>query len=373
MGVAASVACAPQSDSPTAVSKNNIEALAASAQYEAIDIGDLGDGTAEPTAISNNGDIVGTSGSSPFFFTDGTMRALSGWGEPQTFTNGGRIAGVQQEHHTVVVWDSPDTDPRLLDTGSPGRPFTHVIGMNDQGDVLANVDNDVTAGRALLFHDGVPQDLGGFEAPRPVAARSTYATAWNARGQIVGASRADVVVPQIDLFHPFIWENGVMRDLGSLGAFQCGEPPRDCVIGEAVDINARGTVVGRVNGRAFVWENGEMRDLGVYPGKFTRAVAINDRGQILAVGNNAYFVWDHGDIQVIDAPNGMFASTLGQHGEVVGQISTSDGVHAFVWENGQLTDLGPGRALAINQRGEIIGTNGNRAIVWRKAANSTTP
>ena len=39
--------------------------------------------------------------------------------------------------------------------------------------------------------------------------------------------------------------------------------------------------------------------------------------------------------------------------------------HAFVWQNGQKTDLGPGEAKAINGLGQIVGLNGVSATLWK--------
>jgi probable HAF family extracellular repeat protein len=89
-----------------------------------------------------------------------------------------------------------------------------------------------------------------------------------------------------------------------------------------------------------VWRNGTVRVLRLVFGDRGRAIALNDRGQV--IGNSR-------------AGSGRF--------------------HAFVWENGKMTDLGtlPGgkesQALAINERGQIIGqaetkTGQRHAVLW---------
>ena len=40
--------------------------------------------------------------------------------------------------------------------------------------------------------------------------------------------------------------------------------------------------------------------------------------------------------------------------------------HAFFWQEGHLTDLGRGTPVAINSRGEIIGSRGSIPTLWRK-------
>lgn len=80
-----------------------------------------------------------------------------------------------------------------------------------------------------------------------------------------------------------------MTDLGTLG----GTDSR------AVAINDRGQVIGTsstASGRyhAFIWQDGVMTDLGVLPGKSnSKAAAINDRGQVVGDSDDRAFLWQH--------------------------------------------------------------------------------
>ena len=101
---------------------------------------------------------------------------------------------------------------------------------------------------------------------------SGSAAAINKLGQVVGTNGTAGGKQ-----HAFLWQNGKMTDLGTLGGRDSG----------ASAINARGQVVGtsltaapqRVH--AFLWENGKMRDLGTLGGKSSRPRALNDRGQVV--------------------------------------------------------------------------------------------
>lgn len=103
--------------------------------------------------------------------------------------------------------------------------------------------------------------------------------------------------------------------------------------GYANDINDNGWVVGCASGlngsrRAFRWRNGTTEDLGT-PGTFGEARAINNSGII------------------------------------AGYYLTSSTSHAFVWDNGVMSDLGVScDAYGINDNGWVVGSSSNRAVLW---------
>ena len=88
-------------------------------------------------------------------------------------------------------------------------------------------------------------------------------------------------------FHAFFWKRGVMRDLGTVGGFDCSD---------AHAINSKGQVVGDSfacsvippppsSDNAFLWQDGHMIDLNVFvpPGSnlnLPDVETINDRGEI---------------------------------------------------------------------------------------------
>lgn len=355
--------------------------------YEAIDLGTLGGDRTLPSAINDDGIVVGTSQAGDrrylgFAYHDGVMRALR---PSQAFFNesadainaSGQIGGIVRDGRTVLRWNYVVTDAPDLQTfaapADPAPPPSRVIAVNARGDMLVSLDDNVAGARAIVVRDAGLQDLGG------LGARVwTYPLAWNERGQVVGMSHVRHVSPTYEVFRPFIWEAGVIKDLGVLGDVTCGDTQQDCAGGDAIDINASGTVVGTVTGpggldRAFIWRDGVMYDLGAFEGHSTRAIAINDRGQVLFAVSSpelGAFVWDNGTVRRV-GPVGvrLWARALGENGQVVGEMQQADGaVHAFVWDAGALTDLGPGNATAINARGDVIGTDGLRGILWRRKA-----
>ena len=98
------------------------------------------------------------------------------------------------------------------------------------------------------------------------------ATALNDRGQVVGINYLDV-----GRQHGFVWQRGVMTDLGTLGGGQSTY---------VSDINNRGQIVGwsqtaTGDQQAFLWDHGVMTDLGTFGGADSDAARIDDRGDIV--------------------------------------------------------------------------------------------
>src|SRR5262249_33227219 len=105
---------------------------------------------------------------------------------------------------------------------------------------------------------------------------SSIANAINNKDQAVGQSN----LPGDTTFHAFLWQNGVMTDLGTLPGHSSSA---------AFGINSKGQIVGQscsdVECRAFLWQDGVMTDLNdLIPADSSlflfEPVSINSRGQI---------------------------------------------------------------------------------------------
>ena len=116
----------------------------------------------------------------------------------------------------------------------------------------------------------------------------------------------------------------------------------------AYAVNNRGQVVGEADildgtRHAFLWENGVMTDLGKdLPPPWSAAVDINDLGQVLILNTEyrSYF-WDEGTLIRLEVPwdlqGTVYARAINNRGQIVGQFNT---YYSFLWKDGSMTDLG---------------------------------
>jgi probable HAF family extracellular repeat protein len=243
---------------------------------------------------------------------------------------------------------------------------------------LYNNYNPVTPyrSRAFLWQNGAMRDLGTLGT-----GTNAYGMAINEQGQVIGISYTNATPNQIltpcssiepiPTQDPFLWENGKMIDLGTLGG-TCGFPSW---------INSNGQVVGNSDlagdqiQHAFVWtrSNG-IQDLGTLGGSNSEASMISDSGLIVGgaylAGDNQYdaVLWDgkmH-DLGAINGSNCAYAFSVNAQEQVVGNSGSGCSPSAFLWENGgPMVDLStlispnPGfptlNVITINDAGEIAG------------------
>lgn len=190
--------------------------------------------------------------------------------------------------------------------------------------------------------------------------------AFNDRRQVVGWME----VPDVSIMHAYVWDDGVVTDLGNL----VGAPKWSTT----VDINDKGWVLGAASSTemaTFLWRDGELIDLGMPRGAPFAPAAINNRGQ--AVGwawledaQPHAFLWQEGRFRHL----GEFAANdMNDRNQVVGARLVRPDYRACWWQNGVRTDLRvPGvasYATEINDRGQIVGTyrtaaGHDRAFLW---------
>jgi probable HAF family extracellular repeat protein len=300
-----------------------------------------------------------------------------GWSTGQTATGlVDRVFNIPEFH--AVFWRGR----RIFDLGTlPGGNTSLGFSINNVGQVVGISNNGVpdpfamfpteTQVRTFLWEGGELKDIGTLGGPDATPGGGCD----NQRpGVIVGTSytsftpNASSGIPTQD---PFLWDNGVMTDLGNLGGTmnfgQCANNRGD-VIGQS-------SLPGDKISHAFRWRNGRMKDLGTLGGPDSQALWINDAGEIAGSadlptpGIHDAVVWRHGRIKDLGTLPGEPCSrgrAINSWGQVVGGSSDCRNfLHAFVWEEGgPMRDLNklirPGSGLQItnafniNDRGEIL-------------------
>ena len=365
--------------------------------YKLIDLGTLGGPNSlvtfpETNTITAHGTVIGsadTSTSDPYapnclqdclvnhsFLWRGGIQsdlgALPGVNNsiPEWINSRGWVVGASENGDIDPLTGVPEMDAvlwrdgQIVNLGTLGGNASVANAVNNHGQVVGGALNTVgdpfsatftkfftpftppllffpvaTQARAFLWQDGVMQDLGTLGGPDSVS--------WfvNDRGQVVGQSSVNdnpnptTGVPTVD---PFFWEDGKMMDMGSLG----GD------FGWPFALNNRGDVVGTMflpgdsAFHPFLWRHKVLKDLGTLGGDFGIANTINDRGEVVGwafnQGNTAVFAssWKNGHIANLGTVDGdpcSVANGINGGGQIVGDSSpscfSSNANHAVLWEN----------------------------------------
>ena len=244
------------------------------------------------------------------------------------------------------------------------------------------------------------------------------AVAMNNRGQVLLGTESSKIL---------LWQDGKVRALPAVAtagstsrrrgrARRARGGGRSVAIWDAHDINDRGQIVGlAADGQACVYHNGRLRLLGALSnsGKWdggaasprqkagfcslNTASSINEAGDVIGTSftpaptervfsgakeEGATQSWllrrgSTASATILQSKYGCYARDINESGHVAGSFgrdTTAEGFsvdRAFVWD-GQMRDLGEGRAAAINDRGQIVGGSGDaendssaRALLWQ--------
>ena len=188
--------------------------------------------------------------------------------------------------------------------------------------------------------------------------RETFAADINDKGQVTGTSETSD-----EEFHAFIYSNGQMTDLGTLGGSES----------RGADINNAGDIAGTSDSRAFTYSKGRMIDLGG-SAAYSSGDAINSRGSVVGHAHVAgtcctyrAFQYTPGDgIQDLGTigNESSQARAISDNGVVVGiyyERTTYDIPHAFLYSNGRMIDLAPGRSSNVADGRKLINAQGHIA------------
>lgn len=238
------------------------------------------------------------------------------------------------------------------DTSIPTTPVSNLFVCGGVGGVVP------FANHAFERRDGLVTDLGTLAG----ADNCSVATSINARGQIAGTSENGVLDPILGVtqIRAVVWNHGEIQNLGTLGGNHSAaniSNDRGQVVGIALnaiddpfsffDFFLFGSPVGTQT-RAFLWQNGQMRDLGTLGGPDAFATALNDRGQVAGASytdstpNPATgiptvdpFLWQDGHMANLGTLGGTFgaAAGLNHRGQVIGvsNLAGDQAADPFLW------------------------------------------
>jgi probable HAF family extracellular repeat protein len=342
--------------------------------YALTDLGTLPRGkSSQAVWISSNGLIAGTS-------QNGRIDPL--------------IPGLPENR--AVLWK----DGQIIDLGTlQGGHESIGMSVNNHGQVVGAFNNTIPDPfslvgngyqvRAFVWQDGSMQDLGTLGGP------DAWAFIVNQKGQITGQSyitstpnsAADACGVNVPTVEPFLWDNGLMVPLGTLGG-TCGFPTG---MNDRGQVTGQSDLAGDLTFHPFLWDDGVLTDLRTLGGDTGTTQWINNAGDVVGKAdlpdsfsppNHDAVLWSHGEIKDLGTLPGDSCSNayyVNSRGQVVGTSEDRQGCialvgqHAFLWEHGgpmvDLNTLIPRGhslqltyAVAINERGEIAGFGVPRGV-----------
>jgi len=250
----------------------------------------------------------------------------------------------------------------ITDLGTLGGEQSMAFAINDADQIVGLSWTSSGPNHSFLYGNGQMIDLYPLNSQGLV---TVGPTGINDFGQV-----ASGVVAADGIYYPAIYDSrtGHITTLASLGGVTSYG-----FSGVAASINNFGQTVGYsyfdgVDRHAFVYDKGVMRDIGCFSSDTgtcnTYAFAINDHGQVVGSSGRA-FLYANGRMTEI-SPFGSsesYARGINNGGQVVGEYLTADhtAFHAFLYSGGTFTDIQNGNspetvAYAINDRGQAVGT-----------------
>ena len=275
--------------------------------------------------------------------------ALNDFGIVVGGSNNGQVDPVTGAPIGVAVrWEKN----KIVNLGTLGGSSSFAVDINDAGVTVGIAENTTPD------PDNLGGELTGFPSP----------TQWRAA----------------------LWAGGTVLDLGTLGtgpdAFALLVNKRNQVTGFSYTDSVVNSETGLPTVHAFLWENGKMTDIPSLGGLFASPSGLNDRGQVVGTSDLAGdltqhpFSWFRGvltDLGTLGGTNGN-AAWVNDAGAIVGAADLLGDVshHGFLWQDGVMQDLPPianapcSNAFGINSRGQVVGNstdcngNGLGATLW---------
>jgi len=327
-----------------------------------------------------------------------------------------RSMDINRAGQVVGVSDTPEAGPTahaflwsretgMVDLGAILDPegSSEATAINDSGQVVGLLDALPTLGFLWDANRGMRE----FGTPPGYSFARFIPAAINNSAQVVGRVERVVSTPDDEATqrHAFLWQDGQWVNLGNLGGV-----PELAGEAQAHDINDAGHVVGQSvtpggATHAFRWTREEgMVDLGALPvttfplGRSV-AYAINDADQVVGEVSTDEgphpFLWEAGvGVQDLGTLGGHDfaenrATDVNNAGQVVGTSQTAEGrTHGFLWQRGlgmidlvPLPDHGGAEARAVDDSGRVAGQSFtflgeetfSRATLWTVGTGAGAP
>lgn len=257
----------------------------------------------------------------------------------------------------------------VIDLGSLGGNATVPLALNDLGQVVGASLTASGESHAFLWENGAMRDLApelpsssanlivnsgaiaGAKYPPP-GTLGGGVLLWHAGGQTFSVLNSDhpvaladagdvVAVWSNDMGSSYsdLWHDGAKTPLGGLWGSTSSSAAAMNRSASIVGSSLVHEYAGREIRHAFLWQNGAMRDLGVlfdYPcdpdsskacGQ-SAATAINANGDVLGISTQALYV-----------------------------------MHAVLWRDGEIEDLGIGQPVALNDAGDVVLNAGSQVTI----------
>lgn len=240
-------------------------------------------------------------------------------------------------------------------------PTSYAKDLNNAGQVSgqAYLPNANGATYAFLYGNGTTLNIGSLGGTSPLGngVSPAYVEAMNDKGQVVGESYV-VGSPNI---HAFLYSNGQMTDLGTLG----GSDSRAYGVNNAGEVVGLSVTAGNKDYATFLYSQGQMRDLATLGATFTEVTAINNHSQILGTAAGRAAIFSQGtmtDLGTLGSPVSIPAA-LNDAGQATGYSYTANSfMHAFLYSGGQMMDLGTlggsfSQGKDINALGDVVGSS----------------
>jgi probable HAF family extracellular repeat protein len=273
---------------------------------------------------------------------------------------------------------------------------TGLISGNSQNGQIDPLFSGFPENRAVLWQNGLITDLGTL----PEGGYESFASTVNSRGQVVGFALNTIPDP-FSLAGPgffptqtraFLWHNGAMQDLGTLGgsgAFAVFVNERGEIAGQSYTNSTANPVLDSCGSYAvevptedpFIWKDGKMIDLGTLGGTCGSVTGFNSRGNVVGVSDLAGdlishpFLWTKNrgmqDLGTLGGDTG-FTNWINDAGDIAGKADLPgpqpQNHDAVLWRNDVMIDLGTlsgdscANAYYVNSRGQVVGTSENRDL-----------